>query len=208
MDSTRPASFRTADRLTLEGVVHLPEVMPAAGIVVCHPHPLYGGDMNSNVVMVICRAAVENGMAALRFNFRGAGGSEGSHDGGVGEMQDVAAALQYLRGLPEIDAARVGLAGYSFGAAMALRAVDADVKALIAVSTPTAALPLEPPVVPCPLLLVSGDEDEYSDQDSLEEMAGATGAELVILPGVDHFWWGAEDRLAEVVAGFMREHLG
>src|SRR6266540_978811 len=106
--------------LSLEGLLHLPEQTPAPGIVVCHPHPMYGGDMHNNVVDAICDTAVAEGIAALRFNFRGAGASEGRYDNGVGEQDDVRAALTYLRGLPEVDSARVALAGYSFGAAVAL----------------------------------------------------------------------------------------
>src|SRR5438093_13365536 len=110
--------------LTLEGALNLPERTPAPGIVVCHPHPMYGGDMHNNVVDAVCQTAAADGIVALRFNFRGAGGSEGSYDYGVGEQDDVGAALAYLRELPEVDGARVALAGYSFGAAIALQAVD------------------------------------------------------------------------------------
>src|SRR5438093_13728759 len=115
--------------LTLEGALNLPERTPAPGIVVCHPHPMYGGDMHNNVVDAVCQTAAANGIVALRFNFRGAGGSEGIYDNGVGEQDDVGAALAYLRELPEVDGARVALAGYSFGAAIALQAVAGRLKA-------------------------------------------------------------------------------
>ncbi len=207
MSEARPVSFRTPDGLTLEGVLHLLASTPAPGIVVCHPHPLYGGDMNNNVVSAICRAALENGVAALRFNFRGAGRSEGRHESGEGERLDVMAAVEYLRGLPEIDAERVAVAGYSFGAAVALSAGLSGLRALIAVSTPTMALPPEPPAIACPVLLVAGDEDEHCDQDDIAELSSTIGAELVIVPGADHFWWSAEERLAEVVGEFLRKQL-
>src|SRR5688572_7322236 len=103
-----------SSELSLEGMLQLPEETPAPGIVVCHPHPMYGGDMYNNVVEAICVTALENGIAGLRFNFRGASGSEGRYDNGIGEQDDVRAALAYVRGLPEVDSDRVALAGYSF----------------------------------------------------------------------------------------------
>jgi alpha/beta superfamily hydrolase len=105
-------TFNT-DGLTLEGLLHLPPVTPCPGVVVAHPHPQYGGDMHNNVVHALCRAVNSVGAAALRFNFRGVGASEGSFDNGVGEQRDVAGALEYLRALPEITA-RIALVGYSF----------------------------------------------------------------------------------------------
>src|SRR5438093_5275897 len=121
----------------LEALLHFPEQMLAPGVVVCHPHPMYGGDMHNNVVDAVCETAVTEGIAALRFNFRGIGASEGRYDNGVGEQDDVRAALAYLRELPEVDSARVALAGYSFGAAVALQAADHQLSAFIAASLPT-----------------------------------------------------------------------
>ena len=105
----------------LEGCLHLPEDgRPIAGVVVCHPHPLMGGDMHNNVVMGLCRELVGCGMAILRFNFRGVGASAGTHDQGRGEMEDAREALRYLVSLAEIDDRSIGLAGYSFGAGVAM----------------------------------------------------------------------------------------
>ena len=204
----RPVSF-PSDDLILEGLLDLPAMTPCPGIVVCHPHPLYGGDMRNSVVATLCETAVACGVAALRFNFRGVGGSEGSHSGGPGERSDAAGALTYLRGLPEIDAARVALAGYSFGALIALMAADAQLKAVIAVSAPTADDWSSQVSVACPVLFVSGDRDEYCDPEALQHIASAIGpnADLVVMSGADHFWWGAEKRLAQAVSAFLREHL-
>jgi len=210
----RPLTFTTSDNLTLEGVLHLPEpsLRPSPlnpnrlpGLVVCHPQPLYGGDMRNNVVATLCEAAVANGIAALRFNFRGVGASEGSHDHGRGERNDVAAAMRYLRGLAEIDANRVALAGYSFGAAIAILSVDENTHSLIGVSMPTGSGAITQIDTTCPLLLISGDRDEYSDTEALTRLAKPLGdrAELVIVPGVDHFWWGSDDRLSGVVSNFL-----
>ena len=205
----RAMKFETSDGLNIEGVLHLPEATPSAGIVVCHPHPQYGGDMHNNVVMSVCKTALDSGVAALRFNFRGVGASEGSYDGGGGEQKDVAAALAHLRGVTDVDSSRVGLAGYSFGAAMALMAVDEDVKALITVSTPTSMGTIAAPSVECPILFVAGDSDEYSDPAALEKLAAESAgeAEVVIVPGVDHFWFGGDQQLRAAVSAFIERHL-
>ena len=194
--------------LTLEGALNLPERTPAPGIVVCHPHPMYGGDMHNNVVDAVCQTAAADGIVALRFNFRGAGGSEGSYDNGVGEQDDVGAALAYLRELPEVDGARVALAGYSFGAAIALQAVDERLNAFIAVSLPTT-MPLKDVRVACPALFISGDEDQYSDAGELTRLVRGLGskAELKLLPGLGHFWFGVERDLQAIISPFLRAHL-
>src|SRR3989449_2779514 len=194
--------------LSLEGLLHLPNATPAPGIVVCHPHPMYGGDMHNNVVDAVCQTAVENGIAALRFNFRGAGDSEGRYENGIGERDDVRAALAYLRGLPEVDSGRVALAGYSFGAAIALQAMDERLNAFIAVSLPTT-MPLKDVRVACPALFISGDEDEYSDAGELTRLVRGLGskAELKLLPGLGHFWFGVERDLQAIISPFLRAHL-
>jgi len=207
MPQSRAINFPSGE-LSLEGLLHLPEQTPAPGILVCHPHPMYGGDMHNNVVDAVCQTAVENGIAALRFNFRGAGDSEGSYDDGNGERDDVRAALTYLRGLPEVDSGRVALAGYSFGAAVALHATDERLDAFIAVSLPTA-MALKDVRVACPALFISGDQDKYSDLGELTRLVRGLGpqVELKLLPGLGHFWFGVERDLQAIIAPFLRAHL-
>lgn len=111
--------------IRLRGELTLPSVAePFPGVVICHPHPLHGGDMDNNVVMGVNDALLRCGIATLRFNFRGAGGSHGLHDNGVGEVDDALAALRLLATAEGVDAARLGLAGYSFGAGVAVRATS------------------------------------------------------------------------------------
>jgi len=207
MPQSRAINFPSGE-LSLEGLLHLPEQTPAPGIVVCHPHPMYGGDMRNNVVDAVRQTAVENGIAALRFNFRGAGDSEGSYDNGIGERDDVRAALTCLRGLPEVDSGRVALAGYSFGAAVALHATDERLNAFIAVSLPTA-MALKDVHVACPALFISGDQDEYSDSGELTRLVRGLGpqVELKLLPGLGHFWFGVERDLQAIIAPFLKAHL-
>jgi uncharacterized protein len=209
MPDDRAVNF-PSDGLTLEAILHLPGETPAPGIVVSHPHPMYGGDMHNNVVSAICEVAVKGGIAALRFNFRGAGASEGKYDDGIGEQDDVRAALSYLRARPEIDPERIALAGYSFGAGVAVRAAASagDLRAFIGVSVPTI-MPLQGATLACPALFVSGDKDEYSDAGELTAFVQSLGAqaELKLLPGLGHFWFGVEHELKSIVAPFLKAHL-
>lgn len=215
------------DDLTLVGVLHRPgesalgargsNVEPRAsnlerrrpGVVVCHPHPLYGGDMANNVVVALCRALAAAGVLALRFNFRGVGGSGGSYGGGIGERRDARAALDFLAGLPEVDGSRLGLVGYSFGALVALTAADKRVHALVAVSPPAGGLDAASCRRGIPTLLVSGDQDDIAPAARLPEMAALLGpaCEVRSVAGADHFWWGREQALATVVVEFLQTRL-
>ena len=106
--------------ISLEGALREPEGSgPFPAVVVCHPHPLHGGDMFNNVVMAIYEPLPRHGIAALIFNFRGVGLSGGQFGGGIAEQEDVKAAITFLSSRPEIDGKRIGLAGYSFGGGVA-----------------------------------------------------------------------------------------
>jgi alpha/beta superfamily hydrolase len=191
--------------LTLEGALYRPDGSSNALVVVCHPHPLRGGDMHNNVVMSIVRAVYDRGIPALAFNFRGVGASEGVHDKGIGEREDVQAALGFAARCDGIR--RLGLAGYSFGGRVAAAAVDGSVSALALVSAPSAGLAEETnlPEFSGPVLMIAGDADHVSSLEALRQAASALGAnaEVVGVPGADHFWWGHEAILQETVGGFF-----
>lgn len=192
---------------SLEAMLHLPNgAGPHAGAVVCHPHPLYGGDMHNSVVMVACAALTETGIAALRFNFRGVGGSSGEHDNGHGEVRDVVAALTHLATLPEIDPSRMGLIGYSFGAMMALAAADARVQALVLVSPPARALTPDRlnAVHPAPLI-VTGGRDHIAPPEALRRSLAALNRPVAVrvVGGADHSWYGYERDLAGALRPFL-----
>ena len=107
--------------LSLEGICHSPEGEgPFAAVVVCHPHPLYGGSMSNNVVLAVCQALAQQSILALRFNFRGVGGSQGELADEATGQEDVRAALSYVASVEDVDRGRVGLCGYSFGAGVAV----------------------------------------------------------------------------------------
>jgi uncharacterized protein len=184
----------------LEAVLETPDALPCAGVVVCHPHPLYGGDMDSHVVHALCDSLVEAGLAALRFNFRGAGASEGSHDNGRGERQDALRCLTYLQSRSDIVDGRLGIAGYSFGGVIA-SGIGAPALACVAVSPPSLL-----PAVGTPTLVITGADDNIASAQRLGEAATARADTTVeVIPGVDHFWMqGLEDMTALAVGFFNR----
>src|SRR5208282_3741805 len=199
-----PVTFRSGE-LQLEGLMASPTAASGAAVV-CHPHPTYGGSMHNNVVEAVLDALWRRGYATLRFNFRGVGESEGEYDGGQGEADDARAAVSFLAERAAVKA--VTLAGYSFGASVAMRAglADAAIDRVIAVALPIAMTnsgvggPAAKPV-----LLVSGDCDSYSPVDPLRALALKLGdaAHLEIIGGADHFFGGDEPRLSAVIAGAL-----
>jgi hypothetical protein len=191
--------------LSLEGMLSLPQgegLFP--GVVVCHPHPLMGGDMNNNVVVATSAALTQASIACLRFNFRGVGRSEGKFAQGIGEREDIMAALSFLEGRSEVNAARLGLCGYSFGSAVALpvAAEDERVQAVAGIS-PLSLTVLQHYVKP--KLFLCGDRDEFIPSGELQQAIAKLPEpkRCGIIPGADHFWWGYEDRVASRVADFF-----
>lgn len=206
--SERPVEFQAAG-LTLEGMLHLP-AQPGLwpGVVVCHPHPLYGGDMYSTVVEAIARALAGAGVAALRFNFRGVGRSEGEFSRGEGEREDVRGALAALGRVSGVDVSRIGLAGYSFGAMVggAVALDGAGVQAVALVSPPGRDNLLERlEGYSGPKLVLYGSLDQFASL-ALERLARREWCEVVA--GVDHFWSGRENDVGLRVARFFSAALG
>ncbi|MCH8349282.1 MAG: dienelactone hydrolase family protein, partial [Chloroflexi bacterium] len=168
--------------LRFEGVVAQPEEhngsMP--GVVICHPHPLYGGNMDNNVVLSLSFALAKEGFVTLRFNFRGVGNSEGEHTKGELEKQEVLGALKLLKAWPGVDSRRIGLAGYSFGTSVILGHSElyGETDAIALVSPPFRAIegtPLKESKVP--VLIVTGDRDRLVDSTQLDtELASFTNA--------------------------------
>jgi alpha/beta superfamily hydrolase len=202
-----PTTFRSGE-LTLEGLLANPGG-DARAAVVCHPHPMYGGSMFNNVVDAILSAMWQLGYATLRFNFRGVGASEGEHDGGPGEADDAGAAMAYLLSQPGVRKDGAVMAGYSFGAMVAVAAgyEHADVSRIVAVALPLSMMqPRVPPGASKPLLLVSGDHDTYSPVAALTTLQAKVGnsVQLEIVKGADHFFGGHEQELSRVIATALR----
>jgi uncharacterized protein len=190
---------------TLEGLLDNPAGTPQAVAVVCHPHPLFQGSMHNKVAYILARAYNDLGAVSLRFNFRGVGHSEGKYAEGDGETEDALAALDWLSsrrpGLP------VWLAGFSFGAYVALRAQSQrPVQRLVTVAPAVERFDTKLIELPrMPWVLVQGDADDVvSPQAVFAWAAGlATPPQTAVLAGAGHFFHGRLNDLRQtVVAAF------
>jgi alpha/beta superfamily hydrolase len=196
----------------LEAIVNTGVTGATHAALVCHPHPLHGGTMHNKVVFHLMKVLNRFGFPVLRFNFRGAGLSEGSYDHGRGEVADVQAALDWLYGqyrLPMI------FAGFSFGAAIGLQAAcpDSRVVALLSLGTPVnldEGLKFgELPQCSKPILFLSGDRDRYGPRASLQRLAQTVPGprKLVFVEDADHFFTGHLQTMQQTVQDWVAETL-
>jgi alpha/beta superfamily hydrolase len=169
----------------IECAVDEPERTPGAvarGVaLVAHPHPLYGGTLDNKVVQTLARAFVELGYTAWRPNFRGVGESEGTHDEGRGELEDLAAVLEYSRSVNPV------LAGFSFGAALQTRLaqrIKPERMALVGLAVKH----LEAMPVPADTILIHGEEDSTVPLADVLAWAKPQDLPVVVVPGADHFF--------------------
>ena len=187
----------------LLGLLHRPDAKPFFAAVVSHPHPLFGGTMDNKVVYRVARALEDSGGLVLRYDFRGVGGSAGTHDRGIGERDDLRAALAFLRsvGGDELPAL---LAGFSFGAAMTslVASSDATVAALLLVGAPLRSHPFDE-LQACtrPVAFIQGDRDEHGPADGIRALAAslARPAHVSVIEGANHFFDEAQDALTRAV---------
>ena len=221
--SSSPASIRS---LFIDGPAGRLEALLNAGTpnathaaLVCHPHPLFGGTLHNKVVFHTMKALNSFGFPVLRFNFRGAGLSQGEHDNGEGEVEDVRTALYWLDAEFHLP---MFLAGFSFGAAVGLRAActDARAKAVIGVGTPVGPVAADSEVPRTysfdflqncakPKLFVSGARDQFGPRAKLEALvASAPGPKkLVMIDGADHFFEGRLRELREAIEAWVKEQV-
>lgn len=204
----------------LEALLNAGTDNPTHAALVCHPHPLFGGTLHNKVVFHTMKALNSFGFPVLRFNFRGAGLSQGEHDRGVGEVEDVRTALEWLDRefhLPLV------FAGFSFGAAVGLRAACADsrVTALIGAGVPVvpvAADTEEPRVYTfdflgdcmLPKLFISGARDQFGPRTKLEALVNSLPdpKKLVLIEGADHFFEGRLREMRESIEAWVKEAIG
>ena len=171
----------------------------SASALLCHPHPLYGGSMHDRVLQSIDDGLAMAGIGSLRFNFRGVGASEGSHDHGKGEVEDVIFLASWLGERVE----GIVLGGYSFGALMALAALPAvQCSKAILVAPPTAMAPAAAPAPGAELLVLLGEEDDLVDADKAADYFAPSKARVQRLAGADHFFAGSTDEITRLVADF------
>ena len=179
----------------LECAVDEPEGEARGLALVAHPHPLFGGALDNKVAQTLARAFVELGYAAWRPNFRGVGASEGRHDDGRGEVEDLAAVLEHLK------ADKPVLAGFSFGAAMQAKlAQRLPAERLVLVGL--AVNHFQAPPVPADTLLIHGEKDETVPLAAVLAWALAQDLPVTVVPGADHFF---HRRLA-VLRGIVRHN--
>ncbi|MFO8058070.1 MAG: alpha/beta fold hydrolase [bacterium] len=210
--------------LRLEGRYRSAGASGAPAAVICHPHPLFGGSMDNNVVYALEAGMVSRGVSTFCFNFRGAGESEGEFDDMRGEVDDVLAAISWLAARPDIDPYRIGLAGYSFGGLMAMYAASRIIarnasgldvigpRRLALVSPMPPAVPWEKDQAlkdlltnPPPTVITGGTRDRFCPLNSARSLVTAMGMDsrIIIVEGADHFYMDREDEAALPVADLM-----
>ena len=181
---------------------------PLLAAVVCHPHPLFGGTMHNKVIYQTAKSLDALGVPVLRFNFRGAGMSEGVHDRGRGEQGDVRTALDFLEG--EFSGVPLLVAGFSFGCWVGLRVgcEDPRVAELVGLGTPvnnTDSSFLKSCAKP--KLFVHGSNDEHGDVEKVKGLVGGLPGEnrFVVVPDADHFFAGKLDQLDHAITSWLIE---
>ena len=183
-------AFRTEDGLLIEGRGYFPEQATRA-VVLCHPHPLYGGTFNNAIIVSVAKRLLERGndkIAFLRLNYRGVGKSEGTYDAAVREVLDVLAAFGEAR--YRVPRATMSIVGYSFGAGVAYRAATRDGKVdRVCLVAPTLRMMREQMgEFPGPVQVVAASNDEFSTPEETAELAQKLGAPVHMVEGADHFF--------------------
>jgi alpha/beta superfamily hydrolase len=194
-----------AGELSLEGMF---SKQPGnRGVIVCHPHPLYGGDLANPVVESLVDSYRRKGFSTLRFNFRGVGNSEGEYGDGIDEQQDILAALEFClgHGLETLH-----LAGYSFGAWVVAHTTNLPdpVKCKVLISPPLALMPFSTtgPIERL-ALVITGEEDEIAPPHLIEQHLEGWNKTLkyMVIDHADHFYFGSFPALEENVHLFLRD---
>lgn len=193
----------------LEGLFERPASGKATGaVVVCHPHPVHGGTLQNKVTHTLARAFLACGFAALRFNFRGVGKSEGEFDEGTGELDDAVAATRWIRDRHREQP--LWIAGFSFGAAIAIKtATRVSADGLVSVAPAITRVAGDSARQPtCPWLVIQGEDDELVDpEETIAWINGLEpGPELLMFAETGHFFHGRLVRLREVVEDFVSGH--
>lgn len=197
---TAERSVRIPGEFELEGL--LAQGSAEAGLVITHPHPLYGGSMQNNVVAALARAGQELGLTTLRFNFRGVGGSSGRFGDAIGERDDLLAAIDYLLSL---GLSRVLIGGYSFGTVVASQTGygDRPLDKPLWVAPPVGMMEIDPGLVELkPGLIIRGINDAFCPDHAFERLLSGLGPVRVENLRTDHFFGGSEGELIRLAKDF------
>ena len=200
-------------KFTLDGhagkmqcLLDLPDSEPRGIALVAHPHPLYGGTMENKVAQTLARTFVNMGYAAARFNFRGVGESEGVHDDGRGEVDDMAIMYEHMRSrYPDLP---VALTGFSFGTFVQaqfqqrLIAEGRPAERLVLVGTAAGKWPMPP--VPQDSILIHGELDDTITLQEVYDWARPLDIPVIVIPGADHFFHRKLGHIKNLVAQMWR----
>ena len=196
-----------AGSLQLEALLREPQGLTRGAVVVCHPHPVYGGTMDNKVVYRSAKAAAEIGFAALRFNFRGVGQSTGQYDQGIGEKEDATAAIDWLeKKYPNLPLA---LMGYSFGAWVGLQVGCSDprVTAMVALAPPLNLYDFEFLIRNSkPTLCIVGTRDEFCSRENIDQLERKLplSSSLHRIEEAEHFFTGHIETIQFLIADFFK----
>jgi len=192
-----------SEQLVLEAMYN--KLSDNHGAIITHPHPLYGGDMSNPVVESLATSFNKKQYSTLRFNFRGVGGSEGKYDEGIGEQEDILAAVRFLKnqGITSIY-----LVGYSFGAWVLARIKElpVEISGQIFVSPPLAFLPYENNLtLPLLKLVITGEEDEIAPVELIKDNLADWNPDsrLEVVDFADHFYYGCFSNLEKIVIDYL-----
>jgi hypothetical protein len=197
-----------AGDVELKAHLRVPEGELLGAVVLCHPHPVYGGTMDNRVVYRAAKAAVRAGYAALRFNFRGAGGSTGRYDRGLGEQQDVSAAIDWME--REYPQKRLFVLGYSFGAWVGLQvgSRDARIRGLVGIGLPLDLYNFDFLVdYSGPSLYIIGTRDTFCSPENLGDLGLRLHrlSRIERIQDADHFFSGQVEKVEMLIEDFFRK---
>lgn len=196
-----------SENLMLEGMYN--KLSENHGAIITHPHPLYGGDMSNPVVESLATSFNKKRYTTLRFNFRGVGNSQGKYDEGIGEQEDILAAVVFLL---EQGITSIYLVGYSFGAWVLakIKELPVEISGEIFVSPPTALLPYEKHLTfPLLKLVITGEDDEIAPVEMLENTVADWNpvCHFAIVDFADHFYYGCFKSLEKIVTDYLSNNF-
>ncbi|MDI6763505.1 MAG: alpha/beta fold hydrolase [Thermodesulfobacteriota bacterium] len=197
----------------LEGLLNIHEALSVkGGVILCHPHPQYGGDMHNRVITTALGSAHQEGFSTLRFNFRGVGSSGGSYGEGIGEMEDVRAAIEFLHSRQKDSNLPLILLGYSFGACTGIPVAikDERIKGVVAISPPLDIYDFNfMKGYKKKKLIVVGDQDIWCPSSRLEEWYQQLDEpkSLTLIQGVDHFYSYQANLLTQPLRNFFNSEF-
>ena len=195
-----------AGSLELESHLREPEAEPEGALILCHPHPVYGGTMDSRIIYRAAKVAAGAGFSALRFNFRGVGKSTGLYDQGLGEKEDVAAAINWME--ERYPGKPLAVLGYSFGAWVGLQVAcsDSRIRAVVGIGLPLDMYNFDYLVdYPNPSLYIFGTRDEFCSPMNLENLIRRLPfvSKVHRIQGADHFFSEQIEEVEKLIGQFF-----